>query len=339
MFFVRADQWWYSKIPPPLMLLMALLSGAASALSVLLSLGAVIVIISLVANFGYVLNEIFDVEEDAKVNKSNVAALAGAQRLWIIAGVCIIGSSAVAYFATGPIGLGLTVCALLFPLAYSVPPLRLKERKWLGVLADALAAHVYPVLLCLLIAAPRAPHVVSSPLIAAVLGWSLMFGLRGILTHQIIDDERDRASGQATVVNLHGVEAVIRLVKCVVAPIEVVCLAFMLLQVEIGPVFWSMVAAYVVYEALKVTMHWNGIVFFHQEQPYIPFLNNAFYEIWGPCAVAIDIAMSDARLWFLPLALVALFWQRFATEAKMVGALAHGIVRPLRSGPASRRKQ
>jgi len=332
VFFVRADHWWYSKVAPPLMLLMALLSAAVSPATLFEALATLSLVVSLVGNFGYALNEIFDVEEDTKANKRNIAILTGALQLWTVAAVCLIAAAAVAYFAIGGLGFTLTLFALSFPLAYSAPPLRLKERKWLGVLADALAVHVYPAVLCLLIGTARAPQMVGTTLIASTIGWALAFGLRGILTHQIIDEERDRTSGLVTVVHIHGRGRVIAWVKYAVAPVEIVCLLLIFAQVEIGAVFYGIVVIYLGGEALKLAIRWNGTVFSHEEQPYIPFLNNAFYETWGSFAVALDIAVREPMpLLLLPAALIILFWPRFLAEARMIGALAYGIARRARA--------
>ena len=183
------------------MLLIMLIGNRISAFDLFLALTYLVTVIALVCNAGYVLNELFDVEEDKK--KRKVERDHAPRR-----SAYVVGTSR--EHRRFPIGflsmdsrdaLILTLCALLLSFAYSVPPLRLKERGWLGVLADAMAAHVYPALLCLLIAAPRAPYGLSKPLAVTVMLWSLAFGLRGFLTHLVLDDELDRDSGLRTVVH------------------------------------------------------------------------------------------------------------------------------------------
>jgi 4-hydroxybenzoate polyprenyltransferase len=328
MFFVRVAHWWYSKIPPPAMLLMMLLAGNAPAVDLWLSLGELVVVISLVCNFGYVLNELFDVEEDAKGSRVNVASVKGASWLWLVAVICVAGSLTVALLTMGAIAAVLTLSALLFPLAYSAPPLRLKERRWLGVFADGLAAHLYPALLCLLIASRW--HAIGAMLVLPVLLWSLMLGLRGILTHQVLDEDRDRASGLRTVVQHHGRDAIIGWIRHVISPLEIACLVATVVQTNAGAIFYVIVGVYIFCEVLKVRVGWTITLFSETTGPYVPFLNNAFYEVWGPISIALDVAAHDARLLVLPVVLVAAFWSRILVEWKMTAALGRDISRHVR---------
>jgi len=328
MFFVRVRQWWFYKIPPPVMLLTLLLSGRASAIDLLLALACLVIVIVLVCNVGYAFNEQFDVEEDARIAKANVTARVGARHLWLVIALSAVGSLVVAYLAIGASAFVLTLCALFLPLAYSVPPLRLKERKWLGVLADAAAAHVYPALLCLLIAGQRTPYVSSAPLVVTIVLWSLVFGLRGILTHQTVDDDLDRVAGLTSVVHEHGRDAIIKLILRFIVPIEIGCFVLTILQVSPGAAFYSVVCVYLLFEALKVQRRWKSIIFTRGElSAYIPFLNNSFYEVWGPLGAALDVAARDWVLLVLLPILIVLFWPRFHVEWTMIDVLGRGIVR------------
>jgi hypothetical protein len=222
----------------------------------------------------------------------------GARRLWLVIAAAVTGSLLVSYVGIGVAAFILTLCALLLPLAYSVPPLRLKQRKWLGVFADAVAAHVYPAVLCLLIAGQRTALAAGTPLVVAVLLWSLMFGLRGILSHQLVDDDLDRASNLTTVVHDHGRDNMIRLLLGFIVPIEIACFVFAILQISPGAVFYSVVCVYLVFEALKVKAGWQSIIFTRGKlSAYLPFLNNSFYEVWGPLAAALSLRRMTCRSW------------------------------------------
>jgi 1,4-dihydroxy-2-naphthoate octaprenyltransferase len=328
MFFVRVGHWWFYKIPPPVMLLTLLLSGSGSPGDLLFALSCLVIVIALVCNVGYALNELFDVEEDARKGKVNVTTRVGARRLWLVIAAAVTGSLLVSYVGIGVAAFILTLCALLLPLAYSVPPLRLKQRKWLGVFADAVAAHVYPAVLCLLIAGQRTALAAGTPLVVAVLLWSLMFGLRGILSHQLVDDDLDRASNLTTVVHDHGRDNMIRLLLGFIVPIEIACFVFAILQISPGAVFYSVVCVYLVFEALKVKAGWQSIIFTRGKlSAYLPFLNNSFYEVWGPLAAALVAAANDLSLMVLPPLFVALFWRRFRVEWTMIDVLSRGVVR------------
>src|SRR5205823_4309031 len=116
----------------------------ASGPDFLLALASLVTVIALVCNFGYAINDLSDVEEDARTGKENAASRLGASGLMLVAFLSAFSSLAIAALAIGEAAAALTLCALLLPLAYSMPPLRIKQRKWMGVIADTLAAHVYP---------------------------------------------------------------------------------------------------------------------------------------------------------------------------------------------------
>lgn len=105
--------------------------------------------------------------------------------------------------------------AYLMAVVYSAPPLRLKERGWLGPLAIGVSEFALPQLL--LFAALASLDVVAG-LLAAVFG---IAGLRMILLHQILDQANDSAAGVDTLAVKKGVEWVGRLVFGALFPLEV----------------------------------------------------------------------------------------------------------------------
>jgi 4-hydroxybenzoate polyprenyltransferase len=330
MLIVRGGNWWLYKIPPVAMLLIALLSGTTPASELLYQLGIVVAVVSLVCNFGYILNELSDVIEDLAVRRKNVSAALGARRLTVIAVLCAGIALALSAVAIGAGAVAITAAALLLPLAYSVPPLRLKERKWLGIIADATAAHVYPALLCLMIAGQFAPR--KNTAATAVVAWSLAFGLRGILTHQVRDDDRDAAAGLATVVHDYGRERIMRVITYVIAPAEVLLLMLWTALIgNLGVPFCALLFVYVGCELCKLWLGWKIVLFTNSERPYLPFLNNAYYESWGPLAVALNAAWQDRALLLLPPILAVLFWERLLTEGRMTVALIGDVAHKMRA--------
>jgi 4-hydroxybenzoate polyprenyltransferase len=327
IFFIRVRDWWFYKMPPPIMLL-TMLAGHVPAIDLLLALASLVVVIALACNLGYALNELFDVEEDTKKGKPNVTAHTGPRNLWFIAGMSAAGSLLAGFTCIGGAAVILTLCSQLLSLAYSAPPLRLKERKWLGVLADAMGAHVYPAMLCLLIAARWAPDGPGELFTGTVLLWSLAFGLRGILSHLTLDDELDRAAGLTTVVHDHGRESTVNLLLRFIAPLEIGCFILVVLQVSPGMIFYAVICIYLLFEALKVYWRWKSIIFTRDTlSNYIPFLNNSFYEVWGPLGAASAAAANDWNMLLLPPILVLLFWSRICVEWKMIDVLSRGIAR------------
>ncbi|MEA2991156.1 MAG: hypothetical protein QOD40_76, partial [Alphaproteobacteria bacterium] len=86
MIFVRPREWWYHKLPLSILLALLLLIGTSvSFLLALALLGSLVVIISLVANFGHAINELFDRDEDRRGGRANVATIVGTRHVGLIA--------------------------------------------------------------------------------------------------------------------------------------------------------------------------------------------------------------------------------------------------------------
>jgi 4-hydroxybenzoate polyprenyltransferase len=324
--FVRPG-WWHYKMPPPIMLLTLLLADRATGFDIVLALVSLVAVIALVCNFGYAINELYDVAEDARIGKENIATTIGAPRVALIAGLSAGAALVIALLAIGGVAAALTFWVLLLPLMYSAPPLRLKARRWLGVLADALAAHVYPVLLCLIIASHWPPHEIGGMAVAASVLWSLMLGLRGILAHQLLDEDRDRIGGLTTVVHVHGAASIVKTIKYVIAPIEIGALLVIVWLTQPGPIFWAVVLVYVSSELLKIWGGWRAVLLSRAGSPHLPFFSNAFYEVWGPLAALLDLGARQPPLLPLALLYVLLFRRRSIAELTTYAGLARSLMR------------
>jgi len=130
------------------------------------------------AAFGYGLNEIADRTTDARANAARSLAPA-------VQGVYLAATAAAALALSLLWSNGLVVAGgLALAVAYSAPPLRLKERGALGVAAGAAAQWLLPVLA----ATDR----------ATVLVLSFALGVRWMLVHQLHDADADRDAGVRT---------------------------------------------------------------------------------------------------------------------------------------------
>jgi hypothetical protein len=333
-FFVRSA-WWHYKIPPPIMLLTLLLAHRTDFFGLVVALSSEIAVIALVCNFGYAVNEIFDVEEDARAGRSNIASVTGIYRIAIVAALSAALSVVLAWFAFGIAGVPLTAGALLISLAYSAPPVRLKDRRWLGVVADASAAHLYPALLCFVIASQfRAPEF---PIVAASIAWSLALGTRGILLHQLLDDDLDRTAGLTTVVHIHGRKRIIGLIKFGVAPLEIGALLALCWLLEPGPAFWAVIVVYALVEQGKVLSGVRGVLFSSSGGRHVPFLNNSIYEVWGPLAALIAASSTEPAVLILVAVYVVLFWRRVFAEFRASVGMALRLATALGAWSGRRR--
>lgn len=294
MILVRPRAWWFNKVPLTVTLVLLLVDGRPFSLRALAALVLVALAVCAVGNYGYALNDLFDVDEDARLGRVNAAASAGGRRMWGIIGASAAGAAAFAGAAAGAPGAVLTLLALCLPFAYSVPPLRVKERTWLGVCADALAAHVFPAVLALLAVVHLTLRPVTVALAVCVTLWSVAAGLRGILSHQLYTAEQDRSAGLRTVVHVFGNARVERFIIAALLPLEAGAFGGALAACSTGPVVWIFVASYLIYEVFKTANAGFRVTAFRREgQRYVPFVEESFYKAWGPIVLALDAARAD----------------------------------------------
>ena len=323
MFLIRSWEWWYSKVPLSITTVLMLLDGRQLSFAALAVVVLVVLAVCAVGNFGYAINELFDVEEDARLGRANVAASRPAWQMWAIVLASALSAEVCTSVAAGVLGTLLTSLALALPLAYSVPPVRVKERKWLGVAADALAAHVFPAILALLAVSHLILRPVAGALAIAIVVWAAATGVRGILSHQLQTAEQDRVAGLMTVAHRHGNARLERFVVGLVLPIEVIAFGTALVLCNGGIVLWSFVALYV---ALEIVKTFDGrlrvTVFRSGGQPFVPFVDEAFYKAWGPLVLAIDAARVDLRYLVVIPAYAVLFAPHMRIERDRFRALA-----------------
>jgi 4-hydroxybenzoate polyprenyltransferase len=306
MILVRPRAWWFNKVPLSVTLVLLLLDGRPLSFDALLVLGMVALTVSAVGNYGYALNDLFDIEEDAHLSRSNVAAAVGARRMSGIIGASALCAEVLATAVAGATGAILTLLELCLPLAYSVPPLRIKERKWLAVCADGLAAHVYPAVLALLAVAHWTLRPVTTAIAVCVVVWSAAAGLRGILSHQLHTADQDRNAGLRTVVHDFGNERIERFIVAAVLPLEVAAFGGALISCNAGTVLWLFVALYLAYEIFKtISGRFRVSAFRPEGQRYLPFVEESFYKAWGPVVLSLDSCRADlAYLLVIPAYLV-----------------------------------
>ncbi len=294
MILVRWRAWWFNKVPLWVFLVLLVLDGRPFSSTALLALAAVVLTVCAGSNFAYALNELFDQDEDGKIGRSNAAAGVPAGRMWLV----ILGSAGAAFListlAGGVPGLILCAATLCLPPLYSMPPLRFKERMWLGVVSDALAAHAAPAALTLLVVSHLALRPVFPGLVAAALGWSFLVGLRGILSHQLNSAEADAAAGLKTVASRLGEPRLEALIVRLILPAELGFLVCLMALCRCGPVLWGLAIVYLLAEAAKVwTGRFETQVLRRPSRSYVPFVEESFYKTWGPMILPMDAARHD----------------------------------------------
>lgn len=282
--------------------------------------------------FGYLTNDLADRKKDALAGKSN-----GTRNLSSISVVLLL----IAFLATallpwlylpmdGISWLCIIVELVLFVL-YAFPPFRLKERSFLGVITDALYAHVVPGFL-----ASWTFYLVGNEhyenfriFVIALCVWQFFSGIRNILSHHYVDFENDQTSGTKTFATNIGKEKVHQLMTRVFIPLEVLSLLFFLAIVQLKIDYLVLVVL------LFLMLAWAN---FKQEtggtrvKHFTNTFLDRFYIHWFPYILLFSIAFSMCDYWWILVFHVLIFHPS-------VGKIVSRVTRKKRADDSTKTEQ
>ena len=247
---VRARQWWEFKSGPVLALAYGTaLQARVRVLTLWPTLIGIVVALAGLAAWANLLNDWTDIADDLKAGKPNRASTRPASTsAFAVVVAAVIGWSAALWLRPGTAGLLLYGANGLAFLLYSVPPVRLKTRGGPGLLADACGAHALPALFAVVSLAAAARLPLGAGWLTLVTVWSVAYGLRGIIWHQLADYENDRRTGNFTFVCRVGVAAAQRIAEWVWFPVEIAALG--------GIIWWCGSPLPLVFLAFDVALIW-----------------------------------------------------------------------------------
>jgi 4-hydroxybenzoate polyprenyltransferase len=318
---VRSNQWWNHKVPPVIGVAAVAIGqnpGPASGRD-FVHLGLVLVSITGIAAFGHLLNDWTDIEADALGGKANaLATLAPPERWRLVGAALLLGLVPWLWLPHRAVALAALAVEVALLAAYSVSPVRLKARGWLGALADASYAYAVPFVLVVLLFAPDVPSLTGSAVVVLVGLWGLLGGLRGILWHQVGDVDADRAAGVETVAARMGPTSTEALVASVLLPLELLAAAALVVVVDVAWLPW-LVLGFVIWRLLQVTMLWEPPVKVHnlaRRSEWVRVVGfefaNELSERWLALAALVALAAGSWWWWVA----VAVFVVAFANAAR-----------------------
>lgn len=316
---VRSGQWWDHKIPPVIAAAAIVLgAGPRVGVGVLVDLVLFLVATVGVAAFGHVVNDLADIRTDAIAGAPNqMAPLSPATRTGVLGVTILAGALPWIWLPHDATVLTLLGVEVVLLTAYSVRPVRLKDRAALGVLADALYAYVVPILLTGATFG-RVNDVGTPPwqVIASVAAWMLLMGLRGILWHQIADLAHDRRSGVRTLATRIGADRAGRILGWMVLAELTAAAATLATIATTSDRWWLPVfgGLYLLYRVFQVSVLWSeplrpATLKHHNGRiRFIGFvLLNEFVERWLPVAALAALAVGSPIMWLALVAHLLLF--------------------------------
>lgn len=144
---------------------------------------------------GYLLNDIFDIRADTLSEKFNITNLIKPYLVLILILFFWLSGFYLIY-STSKQAVIILIFQFLLLLGYSVPYIRLKEKGFLGIITDALYAHVIPAIILLFLL--QKYSVVPMQLWVSFIVLTFLLGLRDIAIHQLEDVEKDIESNTMT---------------------------------------------------------------------------------------------------------------------------------------------
>lgn len=335
---VRANNWWASKMPPLLAIAYAEILFHHSPLGLSLSLlAAVFWSLCSVASYGHVINDIFDIEQDRQAGKRNfMAPFTAAQQAGFALLTFAAGFLPLAWVHYGPAAIVAMLINFGLPTIYSIPPLRFKERGILGVLCDTSGAHLVPTIFIALAYANNAssPSPEAARFLFAAAPWAFVFGLKGILHHQLADRESDLIAGAVTFGTKSDPTRTLRFVSRILYWVELVTFAGVV--ATLWPVAPLVAACVPIYGGIELLKGWVGWTFAFDAAgevrgKNVPFANNRFYELWMPVALATHLSLQQRSFLGVLVVHLWLFRGNLIEQWSEMGRLIAATGRALRN--------
>ena len=167
---------------------------------------------------GYTLNDITDFGQDTALSRDSKASPRPRHSLIIAVTALVVGAILMLVATRKALALGIVAATLLTGMAYSLRPIRFKERGVWGVILGA--APQKPALFLVFAAMLSAWNWLT----AVLAVWLLCGSLLGVLGHQIIDYPDDLAVGVRTFTARHGTRLSFRLCVACAAVIGIMVL-------------------------------------------------------------------------------------------------------------------
>ncbi len=217
---------------------------------------------------------------------------------------CIIPGIAVAfYLRREPLLVSLYLASWTAFTLYSLSPIRLKNRGGWGVLADASGAHLFPTLLAIALVYRWSLKPFDAVWFVSAGVWSLSFGIRGIIWHQLNDLRYDEK-------RTHNIAWLQRLGNFIVFPTELAALVVMLWRTRCV-IAVTLLGFYALLNFLRKRLWGSNFCIVAPRTQFHHILMHEYYEV------------------FFPLAFILASSSRYAVDAIVI--IVHALVFPKRA--------
>ncbi len=282
---VRAAEWWEFKLGPILATTYAtafLLKLSIISLWPLLFL--VLVALAACAAYVSVVNDFTDRVDDLASGKTNRLVGKSSSYIATVLALCILPGVAVAiYWRRDPLLLFLYFASWAAFTLYSLSPIRLKNRGGWGVLADASGAHLFPTLLAVALVYRWNLKPFDAIWFASVGVWSLSFGIRGIMWHQLNDLHYDDKINLRTFARTHNIAWLQRVGNFIIFPTELAAFAVMLWRTRCV-IAIAFLGFYALLNFLRKQLWGSHLCIVMPKPEFHHIVMHEYYEVFFPLA-------------------------------------------------------
>jgi 4-hydroxybenzoate polyprenyltransferase len=322
--FTRTTDWWEPKITLVISigLLAIYLYGNEISYSVIGFLFILILSISIGAVYVSLINDFTDLEDDLKAGKKNKLQSFSRlkQLLLIFTSATIILFFAYLFWSYG-IGSRFLVGAMVIYTLYSFPPIRLKKRGLWGVLADAFGAHVFPAMGIFALLSEFLIQSVDWTALTSIGFWSLLYGVRGILSHQYLDLEYDKSVGVKTFATRFSIDKIKR-VEWPLLLLEVTALVGSLIYLEL----YFLIFLLCIYYLYILLLNWGfgikHVVLLQPIEPNWNILMATYYQVLLPIGLLGMLGVLHPWVYLLIPAFVLVFPNDILRNSALVVSLS-----------------
>lgn len=239
--------WWRNKVFPLLGIICYCATFGTNSVfpqKVIVCLAFFLCWATFIGSFGHFVNDCFDIDCDLRAGKKNLAAsLSYQSRILISAALLVAGWLPWLYLPANRINISLLAVHCLLLALYAIPPFRLKERGILAWFTDAAYAFILPALITLFTFSKLFNTqwpVQAEFLTALLILWTLLYGLRSIIEHQIQDCDNDSIANINTWVTKNGPDNA-RKITLFLLPVEIALFTILLLVMSPWALFFCAV--------------------------------------------------------------------------------------------------
>jgi len=305
---IRSHDWWGSKLSTFLgiaytTVLIAGTNLIQSITWILFLLASLIV----GASFVSIINDVTDIEQDIAAGKPNYMLKLPIAFRWLLPGFCVaVGGIFIYFIYPDKLSLFLYAMSWVAFSLYSIPPVRLKTRGIAGVFADACGAHLFPS--CLIISSLT--FFMGKPInwlwFTAVAVWALALGLRGILSHQFEDREKDIVAGVDTFATNINPNRFKNKAKLIIS-VEMAAFVVMLLIIK-SIVVVLFLLLYTANALLRYKLYYTRltVITLNEDGNYRTIMFE-YYQVFFPLSILAVLAVQQPYAWIILVAHLILF--------------------------------